>query len=66
MALATWWASDPLIDLPPLSGFHVELARDNAQLAGINHITVAEVEQRRRAGHRPYVGFTDGKAVTYG
>ena len=29
-------------------------------------ITVAEVEQRRRAGHLPYVGYIDGTAVTYG
>lgn len=66
MALATWWASDPLIDLPPLSGFHVALAADDAQLAAINHITVAEVEQRRYAGHRPYLGYVSETAVTYG
>ena len=66
MALATWWASDPWMDLTPLSNFHVQLAADNAQLAAINHITVAEVEQRRRAGHLPYVGSMDGTAVTYG
>ena len=29
-------------------------------------ITVAEVEQRRRAGHLHYVGYMDGTAVTYG
>jgi GNAT superfamily N-acetyltransferase len=66
MALATWWASDPLMDLTPLSNFQMQLAADDAQLAAINHITVAEVEQRRRAGHRPYVGYLDGTAVTYG
>lgn len=66
MALATWWASDPLMDLTPLSDFQVALAADDAQLAAINHITVAEVEQRRRAGHIPYMGYMDGTAVTYG
>lgn len=66
MALATWWASDPLIDLTPLSGFHVALAADDAQLAALNHIAVAEVEERRCAGHLPYVGYMDGTAVTYG
>jgi GNAT superfamily N-acetyltransferase len=66
MALATWWASDPLMDLPPVSGFHVRLAADDAQLAAINQITVAEIEQRRRAGHIPYVGYIDNTAVTYG
>ncbi|MBZ0282457.1 MAG: GNAT family N-acetyltransferase [Anaerolineae bacterium] len=66
MALATWWASDPLMDLTPLSNFQVRLAADDAQLATINHITVTEVEQRRQAGHIPYVGYMDGTAVTYG
>ncbi|MEZ4671309.1 MAG: GNAT family N-acetyltransferase [Anaerolineae bacterium] len=66
MALATWWASDPLLDLTPLSDFHVVLAADDAQLAILNHITIAEVEQRRNAGHIPYVGYMDGIPVTYG
>lgn len=66
MALATWWASDPLLDLNPLSNFQVRLAADDAQLATVNHITVAEVEQRRNAGHLPYMGYMDGTPVTYG
>ncbi len=66
MALATWWASDPLMDLTPVSGFQVRLSADDAQLATINHITVAEVENRRQAGHVPYVGYMDETAVTYG
>ncbi len=33
MALATWWTSDRLMDLAPLSNFHVRLATDDAQLA---------------------------------
>lgn len=66
MALATWWTSDPLIKLPPVAEFQVRLAADAVQMAAINRITVAEVEQRRRAGHRPYVGLVDGTAVTYG
>jgi GNAT superfamily N-acetyltransferase len=66
MALATWWTSDPLMDLTPLSDFQVRLSADDAQLATINQLTVTEVEQRRHAGHRPYVGYIDGTAVTYG
>ncbi|MEO8611299.1 MAG: GNAT family N-acetyltransferase [Chloroflexota bacterium] len=66
MALATWWASDPLMDLTPLSNFHVRLSADDLQLATINQITIAEVEQRRQAGHLPYVGYMDETAVTYG
>ena len=66
MALATWWASDPLMELAPLSNFHVRLSSDDAQLASINRITVEEVEQRRQTGHLPYVGYIDHTAVTYG
>jgi hypothetical protein len=56
MALATWWTSDPLMDLASLSNFQVRPSADDAQLATLNQLTVAEVAQRRRAGHRPYVG----------
>lgn len=66
MALATWWASDPLMELAPLPNFQARLATDDRQLATINRITIAEVAQRRRDGHLPYVGYLDGKAVTYG
>jgi GNAT superfamily N-acetyltransferase len=66
MALATWWASDPLMDLTPVLNFQVRLSDDDAQLAAINRITVAEVEQRRQAGHLAYVGYVDEIPVTYG
>ena len=66
MALATWWASDRLMDLTPLADFQVRLATDDAQLATVNQLSVAEVAQRRRAGHLPYVGYMDEMAVTYG
>lgn len=66
MALATWWACDPLMELPAVADFDVQLAVDDARLAALNRITVAEVEQRRRDGHRPYVGSINGTAVTYG
>ncbi len=66
MALATWWASDPLVDLAPLSDFQVRLSPYDAQLAAINQISLAEVEHRRQAGHLPYVGYIDETAVTYG
>jgi len=66
MALATWWTSDPLLDLTPLANFQVRLATDDAQLATINCISMAEVAQRRRDGHLPYVGYMDETAVTYG
>jgi GNAT superfamily N-acetyltransferase len=55
-----------LMDLPPVSGFQVRPSADDAQLAAINHITVAEVNQRRQAGHVPYVGYMSEMPVTYG
>jgi L-amino acid N-acyltransferase YncA len=66
MALATWWVSDLWIDLAPLADFQVRRATDDGQLATLNQISVAEVAQRRRAGHLPYVGYMDERAVTYG
>jgi GNAT superfamily N-acetyltransferase len=66
MALATWWASDPLMELAPLSDFHVQQATNDVQLATINRISAKEVQQRRSAGHVPYVGYMDDEAVTYG
>lgn len=66
MALATYWKNDPLQTLAPLPGFEVRLADDDAQLAVLNRIPVAEVRARRASGHRPYVGVIDGTPVTYG
>lgn len=66
MALATWWAADSWLDLTPLMDFHVRLATDDAQLATLNQLSVAEVAQRRHAGHLPYVGYMAETAVTYG
>ncbi|MBW4438458.1 MAG: hypothetical protein KME04_15060 [Pleurocapsa minor GSE-CHR-MK-17-07R] len=66
MALATWWASDAWSDLNPLPDFQARLAADDGQMAGINRISIAEVENRRQAGHRPYIGYMDGAPATYG
>lgn len=66
MALATWWNSDPMTNLAPLPDFQVGITPDDVQLAAINHISIAEVEQRRQAGHLPYVGYLNETAVTYG
>lgn len=66
MALATWWRADPLMSLTPLSGFHVQLENDDQVVSYINRLTVEEVQERRRAGHRPYLGYMGDMAVTYG
>lgn len=66
MALASWWASDPLMDLAPLADFHVALAGDDAELAAINQISLEEIGQRRRSGHLPYLAYMGETAVSYG
>src|SRR5947209_9091777 len=66
MALATWWTDDPLTDLAPLADFHVRVADDDAALAHLTHLTRADIQGRRRGGHRPYVGSLDGTPVAYG
>lgn len=66
MALSTWWASDPLMDLTPLPSFQVQVETDDARLAAINRIDATEIMRRRQAGHRPYVGYLGGQPVTYG
>jgi hypothetical protein len=66
MDLSTWWAGDPLIDLPPLLNFQIGLADDDVVLARISQLTTREVKERRQAGHRPYIGYIGRRAVTYG
>lgn len=66
MALATWWASDPWVDFAPIPDIQILAATDDAQLATINRLSIAAVEQRRREGHAPYIGYVAGTPVTYG
>lgn len=66
MALATWWASDPLPSLRQLANFYVQPSADDLVVAGLNGLTVDEVARRRTAGHRPYVGYLKGIPVAYG
>jgi GNAT superfamily N-acetyltransferase len=66
MALASWWQNDPLPTLKALPDFSVKLADNNLELARLNRLSVREVETRKQAGHRPYIGWMDGTPVTYG
>lgn len=66
MALATWWATDPVPHLPALHEFEAAPAPDDAALAQLNRLTLSEVQARRQAGHRPYLGFVHGTPVVYG
>jgi hypothetical protein len=66
MALATWWLGDPMPALPDLDGFWVVPATDDQELARLNTISLDEVQRRRQAGHRPYLGTVNGRPVAYG
>lgn len=66
MALATLWRSDPLPCLPAVAGFHAAICDDDAMLATLNRISIAEIRTRRRDGHRPYVAYLHGMPVAYG
>jgi GNAT superfamily N-acetyltransferase len=66
MSLATFWIEDITTSLPPLRGFTASTALDLHELAEINHLSHAEVINRRNDGHRPYVARIDGQPVGYG
>jgi GNAT superfamily N-acetyltransferase len=66
MALATWWKGDSCPELRPLPGLQVKVLGDNTTLAHLNRIDRDEVVARRSAGHRPYVAYVNGTAVSYG
>lgn len=66
MSLATWWRHDPLPPLPFLAGLEVRVAIDAAELARVNGLSPAAVRARWQSGHRAYLGYWDGRPVTYG
>src|SRR6185437_2112572 len=66
MTLATWWQGDPEMNLAAFPDFHARPADDDTLLARINHLNPAQVVERRRAGHQPYIGYIGETAVTYG
>lgn len=66
MALATWWTGDPVVDVPPMADFEARRVEDDEALVQLTGLTRTEVGDRRRAGHRPYVGYQGDAAVTYG
>ncbi len=66
MSFATFWVQDTFTLIALLPGFTAGPAVDWDELAEINHITLAEVMNRRMNGNRPYVARIDGQPVTYG
>ena len=66
MSLATWWPHDPLPLMPALPAFEARLATDPAELALVNRLSLTEVRARWDGGHRAYLGYLDGRPVTYG
>src|SRR5262245_61858942 len=61
-----WWPGDPLPALPPLAGLVPGPAEDDAALAALAGIDVAEVAARREAGHRPYLAHLAGEPIACG
>ena len=66
MSLATFWIEDLITTLPILPGFTAGPVSDSDELTEINHISHAEVMDRRMNGHRPYVAQMYGQPVGYG
>lgn len=66
MALLTWWRGDALPRHLRLSGLEVRPAGNDAQLATLTSLSVAEVRGRRHGGHQPYLGLMDGEPAAYG
>ncbi|MEP7134339.1 MAG: GNAT family N-acetyltransferase [Chloroflexota bacterium] len=66
MSFATFWTEDTFTSIAPLSGFTAGPTLDWHELAEINHLSDAEVINRRKDGHRPYVARLDGQPVAYG
>ena len=66
MSFATFWTEDTLIPIASLPRFTAGPAFDWDELAEINHLSHAEVIDRRMNGHRPYVARMDGQPVAYG
>jgi GNAT superfamily N-acetyltransferase len=66
MSFATFWMEDTLPAIASLPGFTAGTAFDWHELAEINHISHAQVVDRRMNGHRPYVARIYGQPVAYG
>ena len=66
MSFAAFWTEDPLPSIAPLPGFAAGPAFDWDELAKINHLSRAELDNRRKDGHRPYVARMNGQPAAYG
>lgn len=66
MSFATFWIEDTFTPIASLPGFTTGPASDWDELTEINHISHAEVMDRRMNGHRPYVARMYGQPVGYG
>jgi len=66
MALLTWWRGDARPTYPRLAGLNVRPADDDALLAELARLPLAEVLARRTDGHQPYLALLDGAPAAYG
>jgi GNAT superfamily N-acetyltransferase len=64
--LWTWWKHDPLPMLPPLPGWHIEIAEDSNVLTQILEVSREDMVQRWRKGHRLYLAYLETTLVAYG
>lgn len=62
----TWWAGDTLPPLPAWPGLVAAPAEDDAALAALAALDLAEVARRRREGNRPYLASVAGEPVACG
>lgn len=61
-----WWRGDPLPELAGPSGMKVESAHDDHPLSEVSGISLADLETRRREGHRPYLARIGEEIVGWG
>jgi hypothetical protein len=66
MSLLSFWIEDTFTSIPSLSGFSAGPALNWNELAEINHLSPAEVIDRRNDGHCPYVARMYGQPVACG
>lgn len=61
-----WWRGDPLPDVARPDGMEVEFAGADHDLAEVSGISLADLQTRRREGHRPYLARIGGEIVGWG
>jgi GNAT superfamily N-acetyltransferase len=66
IVFSSWWAGDPVAELPDLPGFEAQPACDHQLLARMARLDLGEVLARVGGGHLPYIARLEGVPVGYG